>query len=87
MEFEWDEAKREETLAERGIDFASMAGFDWDTATVERSGRYGETRWAATGYIADRLHKVVYTERGNRRRIISLRKTNARERTNYEHQR
>ena len=82
-----DEAKREETLAERGIDFASVAAFDWDTATVDRSDQHGETRWAATGYIQDRLYRVVYTERGNRRRIISLRKANARERRDYEHQR
>ena len=87
MELEWDEVKRRETLAERGIDFAAMAGFDWDTATVERSDRQGEARWAATGYIEDRLYRVVYTERGNRRRIISLRKANTRERRDYEHQR
>ncbi len=87
MELEWDEAKRRETLAERGIDFAAMADFDWDTATVERSDQQGEARWAATGYIEDRLYRVVYTERGNRRRIISLRKANTRERRDYEHQR
>ena len=87
MQLEWDESKRRETMVERGIDFAAMAGFDWDTATVERSDRQGETRWAATGYIGDRLHRVVYTERGDRRRIISLRKANARERRDYEHQR
>ena len=87
MELEWDEAKRRETLVQRGTNFAAMAGFDWDTATVERSDRQGEARWAATGYIEDRLYRVVYTERGNRRGIISLRKANARERRDYEHQR
>ncbi len=87
MEFEWDEAKRNATLIERGTDFASVAGFDWNTAVVERSDRHDEIRWVATGYIEDRLHRVVYTERRNRRRIISLRKANARERRDYERQR
>ena len=84
MQYEWDEAKRMRTWEERGINFASMDAFEWETATVERSDRHGETRWAATGRIGDRLHRVVYTERGGRRRIISLRKANLRERRDHD---
>ena len=29
VEFEWDEAKRKETLAKRGIAFESVADFSW----------------------------------------------------------
>ena len=30
LRYEWDEAKRAETLLEREIDFASMDYFDWE---------------------------------------------------------
>ena len=29
VRYEWDEAKREQTLAERGIDFQAIEGFEW----------------------------------------------------------
>ncbi len=83
MVFEWDEYKREETLARRNLDFASVEYFDWGTAVYERSDRYSETRYMATGYIFNRLHRVVYTIRDDRTRIISLRRANARERRRY----
>jgi uncharacterized DUF497 family protein len=81
--FEWDENKREETLARRNLDFASVEYLDWDTAVYERSDRYSEVRYMATGYIFNRLHRVVYTIRDDRTRIISLRRANARERRRY----
>ena len=81
--YEWDENKRSETLRERGIDFASMDYFDWETAIHQRSDRGGEERWSSFGLIGTRLHHVVWTERGERIRIISLRKANARETRKY----
>ena len=83
MVFEWDEAKREETLARRNLDFASVELFDWDTAVIERSDRHSEIRYMATGYILDRLYTVVFTRRENRTRIISLRKASTREIIKY----
>ena len=83
MVFEWDEAKREETLARRNVDFASVENFEWGTAVIERSDRRSEVRYAATGYIFNRLHRVVYTIRDDKTRIISLRRANARERRRY----
>ena len=85
VEFEWDEAKRQETLKKRDIDFTSMVRFEWATALIRSSDRRGETRWMAIGYIGNRLHHVVYTQRGARRRIISLRRANSRERRRYEY--
>ena len=72
-ELEWDEAKRKETLEKRGVDFALMFRFEWATALFISSDRYGESRWVAIGYIGNRLHHVVYTQRQGRLRIISLR--------------
>ena len=80
MRYEWDEVKRAETLATRGIDFASMESFDWATAVIERDTRHvQEIRYIGGGH-----HRVVYTERGEIIRIISLRKANAREVRRYE---
>ena len=42
-----------------------------------------EMRYLAIGYIGDVLHTVIYTERGNRIRIISLRKASNDERGRY----
>ncbi len=83
MAYEWDESKRLSNLEKHGADFEDVKAFEWDTAVIEPSPRRGEPRWIATGYIADRLHCIVFTERGERRRIISLRKANPREERNY----
>ena len=83
MEYEWDESKRFETLETRGVDFAEIYDFDWDTAETRRSDRNNEARWTSLGMIANRLYHVVWTERGENRRIISLRKANRREERVY----
>ena len=83
IRYEWDENKRTETLREREIDFDSMNDFDWETAIHQRSDRDGETRWASFGLIGNRLYHVVWTERDNCIRIISLRKANVKEIASY----
>ena len=81
--YEWDEAKRRENLAKHAIDFVAIRNFEWATAVYNASPRHGELRWVVTGYIGIRLHTVVYTQRGDRRRIISLRIAGNRERREY----
>lgn len=84
--FEWDERKRAATLALRGIDFASVARLDWATAVIVPDDRadYGEMRLRVTGMIEGRLYMAVVTPRGDRLRIVSLRKANAREQKRWE---
>jgi len=84
--YEWDEAKRQETLMSRGINFASVADFDWDSALIlhDNRARYGEQRFRAAGLIDGRLHMLVFTPRGGKIRIISLRKANRREITKWQ---
>ncbi len=86
INYEWDEAKRQDTLTTRGVDFAAMARFDWTTALVLEDTRadYGEPRFRALGLIDDRLFAVVVTPRGDALRVISLRKANARERRRWQ---
>lgn len=73
MQYEWDEAKRQFNAQKHGIDFAAVEAFDWESALVGRSDRGGEVRYVAIGYIDVRLYCLVFTERGTRIRVISLR--------------
>ena len=81
--YEWDDTKERANLVKHGVDFAAIAAFDWGSALVDPDNRRGEPRWIATGYIGGRLHVAVYAMRGTRRRIVSLRKANAREVRRY----
>ena len=84
MEYEWDEAKRQDYLAKhRGVYFSDMEALEWETAVTGPSPRHGEARYVALGYIGDRMHYVVYTMRDSKCRIISLRKANPREVRQY----
>jgi uncharacterized DUF497 family protein len=82
--YEWDPAKRLSNIAKHArIDFVSVRDFEWSAAQTVRSDRGGEVRYSSIGYIGPRLHVVIYTVRDGARRIISLRKANKREETNY----
>jgi uncharacterized protein len=89
MRVEFNEAKNQKNIHERGISFLAALNFDFDTAMEwedERS-NYGETRMLALGYIGPRLHVLCYKSIGTAMiRVISLRKANARERKWYEAQ-
>ncbi len=86
MLYEWDDAKRIETLAARGVDFTEIYNFDWDTADTRLSYRNDEVRQVSLGMIGNRLYHVVWVWRGENRRIISLRKANRRESRVYDRQ-
>ncbi|MBW8320698.1 MAG: BrnT family toxin [Arenimonas sp.] len=81
MELEWDEEKREKNLRERGVDFADAVRFDLASSVTRVDDRndYGEKRFVSLGSLDGRLHVLCWTRRGERLRIISLRKANDRE--------
>lgn len=81
MNIEFDPAKRAATLAERGLDFARAAEvFDGRHLTrVDDRHDYGEPRFVTAGWLDGRLVVMVWTPRGDDRRIISMRKANERE--------
>jgi len=85
MEYEWDENKAARNLRHHGVAFESVADFAWGEATIIEDDRkdYGERRWMAYGPIGERLHCLVFTVRGERIRVISLRKANSREVKRY----
>jgi uncharacterized DUF497 family protein len=86
MTLEWDPAKRDKTLAERGLDFADVSLIDWDTALTPEDGRqtYAEPRFITLAPIGRRLCVVAWCYRNSALRVISMRKANAREIKRYE---
>ena len=85
MKFEFDPKKRALTLEMRGLDMAdAYKVFERDNVTFEdRRGDYDETRMITFGYLERRMVVVVWTLRGEFRRIISMRKANDREQALY----
>jgi len=81
MRITYDPAKREHTLAERGLDFEDAATvFQGITVEVEDVRRdYGERRIICFGQLAGRMVVLGYTPRGAVRHVFSMRKANERE--------
>ena len=86
MEIEYDLAKNEKNIKERGLSFKLVNDFDFDSALIVEDGRhdYGEPRYLALGYIGSHLHVLVFTPRDAALRVISLRKANPKEIKKYE---
>jgi uncharacterized protein len=85
MEFEWDPEKASLNWAKHRVSFKAVRRFDWTFAVEARDSRnvYSEVRTIAHGFIGARLHVLVYTRRGNRCRVISLRKASSKEVARY----
>ena len=82
----WDDAKRERTLRERGLDFARaeevFAGLTWDFPDEAHS--QDEERWITVGWLDGLLVMIVRKEeREGLTRIISMRYATANERKLY----
>ncbi len=82
---EFDPQKRVQTLLERGLDFARAGEiFSQNINTFQDLRRsYGEPRFITVGFLDGRLTVVVWTQRGSRKRIISMRNANERETKEY----
>jgi len=85
MEFEWDPAKSERNREERGLPFELAVELFEGPISEQADNRrdYGETRVQAIGRVGGSILVCVYTDRGEVRRIISLRDANRRERNAY----
>ena len=87
MKIEFDQNKRDKTFVERGLDFADaanvFAGHQF-TAPDNRKD-YNEPRFITFGKLHERMVVIVWTPRGENRRIISMRKANEREQELYGH--
>lgn len=85
MDIEFDEEKRRRTFERRGLDFVDARRFfEGRTLTLtDDRADYGEERFLTVGFLDKRLIVIVWTPRGETRRIISMRKCNARERNRF----
>lgn len=81
MEFEWDEAKSDRNLVERGFGY-DLAALIFDGPVIEWCDvrePWGEPRVVAVGEVEGVTLAVVYTDRGDVRRIISARRARKKE--------
>lgn len=86
MDISFDPAKDRINMRRHGISLADARRIDWDSVLERLDDRddYGEDRYTALGFIDEVLYFVVYVDRNEARRIISLRKANGRECNDYE---
>jgi len=84
--YEWDEAKREANLVKHGVDCMDALEVFADPLRVERVNQrreYAEERREVVGMVRDQMLFVVYTLRGEVRRLISARRASRNERRAY----
>lgn len=87
MKFEWDEKKNKINIKNHGFDFADANEMFEGPMVVRLDGRfdYDEERWIGIGLVRGVICAVlVYVERGDVVRIISLRKADRYEREEFE---
>ena len=73
--FEWDENKRAKTLKERGLDFRDdRLIFDGRSVVHIPAFKNEEARFVSVAMIGPKFFSVVWTWRGEWRRIISFRR-------------
>ena len=86
MEFEWDEAKRQQVARKHNVDLAKAAlifeGFTLTRIDMRRD--YGEVRKISIGMADGTCLVVVHTERNGRVRIISAWKGGRDEQEQYQ---
>lgn len=85
MLIDFDSAKDGSNHGKHGVSLALAAELDWDNALVWVDERrdYGELRMIALAPATDILYAVAFVDRGEIRRIISLRRANRREVKHY----
>jgi uncharacterized DUF497 family protein len=85
MAFEWDEEKSRKTMRERGLDFKEAAKLWDDLDSIEvLAFSDKESRWAKIGTLNGQLHTAIFTLRGKKVRIISVRRAHPKEIAFYE---
>jgi len=85
MRFEFDAAKDKANQAKHGVSLVLAVELDWDAALVWVDGRfdYNAARMIALAPKTAILYYVAFVDRGEVRRIISLRRANRREVKHY----
>lgn len=85
MAITFDPQKDALNRRKHGVSLAAAAAFEWQTAIIwtDQRFRYNELRECGLGLIGKTLYFIVFVQRGNSERIISLRKANKAEVRRY----
>ncbi|MBF0143471.1 MAG: BrnT family toxin [Magnetococcales bacterium] len=81
MKITHEPAKNITNQEKHGLSLTEAAHLDWDKALIWEDTRrdYGEVRQVALAVLGTRVHAVVFVDRTDGRRIISLRRASAKE--------
>lgn len=85
MKIEFDPAKDETNQTKHGVSLSMAVELDWEAALVwvDERFEYKETRMIALAPKTEILYYVAFVDRGEVRRVISLRRANRREVKHY----
>jgi hypothetical protein len=86
VQYEWDPAKAQANLRKHKVPFLMACEVFKDSSRLERldvSSDYDEERWIVLGRVEQTILSVVFTQRGQRIRLISARRANRNEQQNY----
>ncbi len=85
MRIEFDPSKDKGNVSKHGVSLALASELDWDAALVWIDDRfeYGELRMIALAPKTGILYYAAFVDRGETKRIISLRRANRREVKHY----
>jgi uncharacterized DUF497 family protein len=88
MDIEFAPQKSASNESKHGVPLSLAASIDWSTVWCAPDNRhdYGELREIGYAAIYGHLYCVIFTQRGETMRIISLRKANSREVKRYVEQ-
>lgn len=85
MRLEFDPDKDAGNQAKHGVSLSLAGELDWEAALVwvDERFEYGELRMIALAPETTVLYYVAFVDRGNARRVISVRRANRREVKHY----
>lgn len=84
-EFEWDEVKRKQNIEKHALDFIRAVDVFFDPNRIElETVSRTERRYQTIGMVNDIVIFLVYTFRGEKKRIISARRASKDERKTYQ---
>lgn len=85
MRIEFDPTKDAGNQAKHGVPLVWAGELDWEAALVwvDERFEYGESRMIALAPKTETLYCVAFVDRGEVRRVISLRRANRREVKHY----
>lgn len=87
LEFEWDNGNEDKNLVKHGItnEEAEQTFFNFNVALVDEAHSQKEERYQLIGEsLSGKILFIVFTERSDKVRIISVRTANHKERKIYE---